>query len=93
MLVPSPIPRKAGRTSIRVLDGEALVLVIDRAELHRLNEVGTRVFELCDGARDLRAITQAIVREFEVDEAIALADVERFVSELTAIGALALEQA
>jgi hypothetical protein len=91
MLEPSATPRQAERTATRVIEGEALVMVIDRRELHRLNEVGTRVFELCDGSSSVDAITQAIVREFEVSEAIARADVERFLTQLVAAGAITLE--
>jgi len=92
MLEPNLIPRKAERTAIRVLDGEALILVIDRGELHRLNEVGTRVFELCDGANSMGAITQEIVRGFEVEEAMARGDVELFVTQLVEVGALLLPE-
>lgn len=84
------MPSKISRTAVRVLGGEALVLVIDRRELHRLNDVGTRVLELCDGRRSVSAIADQLAEEFEVEPAIARADVERFVGELLAVGAVSL---
>jgi hypothetical protein len=35
-------------------------MVIDRRELHRLNAVGTRVFELCDGTSSVEAIANRL---------------------------------
>ena len=83
-------PRRNERVAARVVEGKALIVVIDQKQLHTLNEVGTRVWELCDG-RSRDAIAAAIVDEFEVDEQTALRDVQRFVAELRALGALELE--
>jgi Coenzyme PQQ synthesis protein D (PqqD) len=91
MLSPSAVPCRAERTAFRVVGGEGLLMVIDRRQLHRLNEVGARVFELCDGATPLAGVVAAIVREFEIDSERARADVERFVTELGSAGALCLE--
>jgi pyrroloquinoline quinone biosynthesis protein D len=85
-------PRRNERVAARVVEGKALIVVIDEKKLHTLNEVGTRVWELCDG-RSLDAIAAAIVDEFEVDVQTALRDVQRFVGELRALGALELESA
>lgn len=92
MIAARTVPRRAERIAARVVDGKALVVVLDDRHLHTLNEVGTRVWELCDG-RDLGEIANALAEEFEVDRATALADVERFVGELCEKGALALEDA
>lgn len=91
MLPYSAMPCRAERTAFRVVGGEGLLMVIDRQELHRLNEVGTRVFELCDGATPISGIVASIVREFAIDADTAQADVEHFVSELGRAGALSLE--
>lgn len=92
MLESSAIPRKAQRIAARVVDGEALVMVIDRRELHRLSEVGTRVFELCDGVSTMDTIVAAIVREFEVEPEVARSDIEQFLTQLSAAGALSLSE-
>jgi hypothetical protein len=91
MLSPRATPCRAERTAFRVIAGEALVMVIDRRELHQLNKVGARVFELCDGATSLTGIVAAIVREFEIDPENAYLDVEGFVTDLGVAGALQLD--
>jgi Coenzyme PQQ synthesis protein D (PqqD) len=53
----------------------------DGAE-HDLNEVGSRLWELCDGARTVGELALALVSEFEVDLATAQRDSADFVREL-----------
>lgn len=89
---PQPgLPCRSERTAFRVVGGEALVMVVDRKELHRLNDVGSRVFELCDGRTTVDAIVESIVREFAVDVPTARADVEHFIGQLAATGAISYE--
>jgi len=80
-------PTRNPRIAARVVDGKVLIVVIDKKQLHTLNAVGTRIWELCDG-RSVAAIADALVTEFEVDVATAMRDVQRFVAELGALGAL-----
>jgi hypothetical protein len=84
------VPRPSPRIASRVVEGKALLVVIDRRKLHELNEVGTQVLALCDGARSLAAIAEALTREHEVEHERALADVTAFVEQLLAEGALEL---
>jgi hypothetical protein len=87
------MPCRSERIAFRVVGGEALIMVVDRKELHRLNDVGSRVFELCDGQTSVDAIVEAIVREFAVDAPTARADVEKFITELAAAGAISFKGA
>jgi len=86
------VPRRKQRVAARVIKNRALVVVLDKRELHRLNEVGARVWELCDG-RDLGAIRQRLVKEFAVAEDVAAHDLEAFVEQLVSVGALELTEA
>ncbi|HTV19691.1 MAG TPA: PqqD family protein [Polyangiaceae bacterium] len=74
------------RTACRVIDGKAVVITIDENQVHVLNSVGTRVWQLADG-RPLDAIVDAIVDEFEVERAQAAHDVCSFAERLVAVGA------
>lgn len=77
----------------RSWDGEVVILapaglhqaagdgLSDGAE-HDLNEVGSRIWELCDGNRSVREMAQALVEEFEVDVATAERDAVEFVASL-----------
>ena len=78
------------RTASRVLDGKAVVITIDRNQLHVLNAVGTRVWQLADG-RSIDAIAEQIVQEFEVDRERAQADVLAFAEQILSVGAARLE--
>jgi Coenzyme PQQ synthesis protein D (PqqD) len=86
LAVDTVLTKTEAQTS-RVTRGEALVVLIDQRQLHRFNTVGTRVWELCDG-RDVGAIVEVIVQEFEVERGPAHADVLQFLEQLLQLGAL-----
>lgn len=92
MLAGNAKPKKNSRNAARVVDGKALIVVIDRKQLHTLNAVGTRVWELCDG-RSIDAIVESIMSEFDVDGPTALRDVQHFLAELRELGVLDVEAA
>ncbi len=77
------------RTASRVVDGRAVVVVIDEQRLHTLNPVGTYVWARADG-RTIAAIVEELVREFEVEPDKATLDVLEFVEQLLRAGALDL---
>lgn len=86
-VAPAPRFRQSQRLAARMIDGKGVVIVIDKQELHTLNGVGMRVFELADG-RSLDEIASALAEEFEVSEARAREDADRFVRQLVELGAL-----
>jgi hypothetical protein len=79
--------RQSPRLAARLIEGKGVVIVIDRQELHTLNGVGMRVFELADG-RSVEEIATALTEEFAVSRKQALADAGSFVRELLEMGAL-----
>ena len=83
------VVRQSARTASRVVDGSAVVIVIDEQKLHTLNEVGTVVWSAAgtEGCR-LEAIVDRIVDEYEVERERAERDVLAFAQELVALGAL-----
>jgi hypothetical protein len=85
------IPRKSERIAAREVDGKAIVVVLDARKLHTLNGVGTRVFELCDGTRDVAAIAAEIANEFEVEASRAERDALAFLTQLIAEGAVQVD--
>jgi hypothetical protein len=91
-LNPESVVHKISAQASRVTRGEALVVLIEQRSLHRLNDVGTRVWELCDG-RSLGEIVGTIVEEFEVEPVQAASEVHAFVEELLGLGALQLPEA
>lgn len=85
----STVPRRSSRVAARVVEGVALVVVLDQREVHRLDEVGSRIWQLCDG-RSVGDICDVLVDEFEVERDRALGDLQRFLRALADKGALSL---
>ena len=81
--------RRISAQASRVIDGEALVVMIHERKLHRLNSVATRVWELCDG-RSIGDIAAIIGAEFAVEPTVAGEDVREFLAELRGLGAIQL---
>jgi acetolactate synthase small subunit len=82
--------RKVKAQASRNLNGESLVVLTERRQLHRLNTVGTRVWEICDERR-VADIVDVIVSEFEVESAAAQSDVCEFLQHLHELGAVEIE--
>lgn len=68
LLSPSTVLARSERLSWRVLDGEALILHPSAGTLHRLNETGTRLWELLDGNRSVEGIALALTNEYEITQ-------------------------
>ena len=69
-------------TAFRIIDKEAVILNLETGVYYSLNEVGTRVWELCDGSCSVKDITRAICEQFEVQEEQAERNILELVSDL-----------
>lgn len=83
---------QAQRIASRVIDGKAVVIVIDQQQLHTLNEVGTFLWQALDPKKgepkDVDALVHHVVESFDVSEAQARSDVQDFLGTLVGMGAL-----
>jgi hypothetical protein len=68
--------------AFRTIAGQAVIVVPATQAMHTLNEVGTFVWERCEG-KTAEELVSAIVAEFEVDQATARRDLEAFAEELS----------
>ena len=82
--------RKVPAQASRNVNGEALVVLTDRRQLHRLNAVGTRIWECCDQQR-IADVVAVIVAEFEVEQDVATRDVCDFLEQLQELGAVEIQ--
>ena len=71
----------------RVFD-EGVLVHQERAEALVLNDTALAFLDLCDGRRDLDAILQAMLEQYDIDEATLRADLETFVKELAGEGVI-----
>ena len=83
---PAPHPQVAART----VDEAAVIVLADTGEVTVLNAVGTRIWELADGSRNIAEIIAAIEAEYEVSAEQAQQDVTVFLQRLDEAGALLL---
>jgi hypothetical protein len=77
-------PRRRDRVLVEQVDDETVLLDVDSGRYFALNEVGARVWALCDGTRDVDAIAAHICSEYEADLATIRADVADLVQQFTA---------
>lgn len=71
---------------MEVIAGDALLLKLDREEAFALNATGAAIARRLADRESLRAIVEALSREFGVDEATIAADVTALVETLLAKG-------
>ncbi len=74
----------------RTIDGQEVVVVPATRKLQILNEVATRIWELCDG-RSVGDITDAIVEEFDVKPGVARRDALELVEDMHERGMVVIE--
>jgi hypothetical protein len=84
-----PIPHP--QVAARVVEGTAVIVLADLGEVNVLNPVGTRVWELMNGARTVQEIVNTIVAEYQVTPEQALQDVQAFLQVLIDASALTLQ--
>jgi hypothetical protein len=77
----------AGDAVWRRYDDQVAVISLEESRVRLLNEVGSFLWERCDGAT-IDQIVAAVCERFAVDEATARADVVAFIDDLAARGLL-----
>lgn len=85
-MIPLPNPQVVGR----VLDGEAVLVLPRLGKVKVLNEVGARIWQLCDGSRTIQQIADVIQSEYQADQAEAAADTLAFIADLSSQGVVEL---
>ncbi len=83
-----PIPHP--QVATRIVDEAAVIVLADSGEVSVLNAVGTRVWALADGSRNVQAIVDAIQAEYDVSLEQAQQDVITFLQSLIEAGAVML---
>jgi len=63
----SAVPSRNPASSSRTIDGQAVVALSDQAQIHIINDVGTRVWNLIDGKRTVAEIAGAVRGQLEAD--------------------------
>ena len=83
------VPERSQSMAWQTIQGETVLLHVDGKKLMGLNEVGACVWDLADGTRSIEEIIHTVAAKFQTpSEEAAAADVQAFVGELIALGAL-----
>jgi coenzyme PQQ synthesis protein D (PqqD) len=77
-------PRRRERVLVEQVDDETVLLDLDSGSYFSLNEVGTRVWALCDGSREIDHIVAEIGAEYDADAATIRADVTELLQHFAA---------
>lgn len=64
------------------MDGDTVMMSIDRGEYYGIGGVGSRVWELLDRPVSIADIVRTVCAEFDVDEARCRDDMTAFIDEL-----------
>jgi len=83
-------PKRRERVLAEQVDGETVLLDLDSGMYFALNDVGARIWELCDGSRTVTDIVATISEEYEAPEEIINADVNELLGTLSAEQLLAV---
>ena len=80
------IYERSSEVRYRILEGQAVVVRQDVAQVLVLSEVGARVLELLDGKRKLVAVRDLLLLEYEVDEPQLEQDLNDYINQLKEAG-------
>jgi len=69
-------------TAFRIIDNEAVILNLNTGVYYSLNEVGSRIWKLCDGSHMVKDIARAISKELEAQERKVEKDVLELLGDL-----------
>ena len=74
--------KQIGNVDITDLDGEKVMMDLDKGRYLVMNEVGTRIWDIAEETKSIREITNILLDEYEVDEETCREQVIVFVREL-----------
>jgi hypothetical protein len=87
-LGPASIVAQSARVASRVIEGQAVVIVIDAQRLHTLNSVGTFVWSQAEHRIRVSELVERVAHEYDKPAEEVSGDVIEFARELVRLGAL-----
>ena len=84
-------PRQAPNAVSETVDGQAVIINLQRGTYVSLNETGSFLWDRLDGETSLESIAQALAEDYDVDIAVTRSDVLALARDLLSEGLIALE--
>lgn len=85
-------PNHRTDVSVRIVDGELIVLDRQKELIHQLNQTASYIWERCDGHSTVADIAHQLADEFSVSLETAEADTQRFIEQLHTLDLLILRK-
>lgn len=82
MIGPESRLRRRDRVLTQRAAGQWILLDLDGGEYYALDEVSGRIWDLCDGSRDVAALVDALCQDYEAPADTVEADVLAFLGEM-----------
>ncbi len=82
MIRPESYPRRREQILAQKASDTLLLLNVDNGEYYALNEVGSRVWDLCDGTRSVSEIVDMLCQEYEAPSEIIEIDILELLQDL-----------
>jgi hypothetical protein len=76
-------PRSSGDVLVQKTAERVVLLDTRRGEYYSLDEVGARIWELCDGKRSRADIASVLVNEYDVEPAVLQSDLDNLLDKLS----------
>jgi hypothetical protein len=76
------IPIKSPSTASQIIDDEAVIIVPSEQMVNVLNPVGSRIWDLADGKKNIAEIAEILTQEFDVSYETAIEDAIEFTRDL-----------
>jgi len=73
------------------VDGEVVMMSVERGNYYGLDEVGSRIWALIDSPKRVAEVCDILVSEFDVERATCEGDVVRFLEELADQGLVVVD--
>lgn len=74
--------KQMDNVDITDLDGEKVMMDLDKGCYLAMNEVGSRIWDIAEETKSIKEITSILLEEYEVDEVSCKAQVMTFVQQL-----------
>ena len=81
-------PTRRPDVSVRVVEGETVILDRQGGLIHQLNPTASYIWERCDGRSTLEDIAQQLIEAFDVDAATVRDDIATIVGEFRRLNLL-----
>lgn len=86
MEIQERVPVKSDKVASRIIDGEAVIVMLERQETIVLNNVGSRIWEIIDGQKNLNELASTLTSEFYTTYQQALQDLVEFIEDIATRG-------